>query len=272
MHLDDPRRDAVRSCCLQWAGWVLLASFTGSAAAAEPLTLAALAQSTPPAVDPHEEKDPASFGLTWFHPLKAPEPSLKPMCDVLPLYQRDHVYLFLINGVDPYCFGNLDGLGDYVKSLGFANAYFGQMYHTRYFYHKIRAIKHYDHDARIAICGFSMGATFANILTHWLKEDGITVNLLFYLGGDLIFNDEDARPDNVLRIVNITGHGTLLVGGNLFVPRLRLDGAENMHIEARHMCLPSQAATLETLVHELMAVASAPPCVESAPKDQEAAK
>src|SRR5256885_1102276 len=34
--------------------------------------------------------------------------------------RRDHVHVFLVNGVDPLNYGDMAGLGDHIRQLGFA--------------------------------------------------------------------------------------------------------------------------------------------------------
>ena len=40
--------------------------------------------------------------------------------------EKNHVYIFLINGLDPLYLANLNGLCAYLKALGFAQAEVGQ--------------------------------------------------------------------------------------------------------------------------------------------------
>ena len=59
------------------------------------------------------------------------------------------------------------------------------------------------------------------------------IDLLVYLGGDSILNDDASRPANVGRIVNITGHGSLLLGYDLFLKGDNIQGASNHRLDVR---------------------------------------
>ncbi len=74
--------------------------------------------------------------------------------------------------------------------------------------------------------GYSAGANRARQLANELNAKGVRVDLLVYLGGDTIDNTAASRPPNVGQIVNITGHGYLPRGGDLFFNGTDLDGAE----------------------------------------------
>src|SRR5438105_15088896 len=48
-------------------------------------------------------------------------------CQDLPKCCRDHVHVFLVNGLDPANIGNLAGLRHHVRHLDFHQAYYGQV-------------------------------------------------------------------------------------------------------------------------------------------------
>ena len=260
------------------AGFALLAGSIGQAAAAGPPALANLAADPDTALPApligsdrsvtSEEQAPDAIGLGFFHPLQVPGQPIRAECAAIPAADRDHVYIFFINGADPFYVGNLNGLCAYVKSLGFNQCEVGQMYATRSFYRKITRIKASDPEAKFVVFGYSLGANLAVMLTHWLKDDGINVDLLVYLGADMVYPGERARPDNAMRIMNIMGHGSIWFGGDLFIRDIDMDGAQNLHLDAGHFSLPSQAETITTLVQEIVSVANRPagmPPPENAP-------
>src|SRR5437764_243197 len=41
-----------------------------------------------------------------------------------------YVYVFVVNGLDPLNYGNLTGLRDHIRALGFEHVFFGQLYHA----------------------------------------------------------------------------------------------------------------------------------------------
>jgi hypothetical protein len=204
------------------------------------------------------EKAPSGLGLGFLHPLIVPNTNLRAEAEALATDQRDHVYVYFINGVDPLCSGNLNGLCDYVRSLGFSHATFGQMTAARHFLHKIRDVKAADPDAKIVLVGFSLGASCICNLAHWLGNEGIQVDSLIYLAGDLINNNDKSRPTNACRIVNITARGCVYVGFDMIWDAEKVDGAENTHVDVRHMALPSQPQTIAIVVRELVIAAQMP--------------
>src|SRR5438128_2674390 len=85
-------------------------------------------------------------------------------CRSFPACCRDHVYIFLVNGLDPINFGRLLGLRDYVRKLGFRQTYYGQMFHAAYFKKEIRRIHQEDPEAHFVFIGFSAGMNVAHFM------------------------------------------------------------------------------------------------------------
>jgi hypothetical protein len=204
------------------------------------------------------QHDCSPRGLSFIHHLGEPPPQLQQVCRSVSEEAKDRVHLFAVNGMDPFYLGNLNGLCACMQRLGFHNTYCGEAWHTAAIREQICAIRQQDRDARIAVVGFSLGATRACRLAHELKRDSVTVDLLVYIGGDTIDNVPASRPENVGQIVNITGHGYLPRGGDLFYNGAELDGARNQRLNARHMLLPTRPETVETLAFSLIALAQAP--------------
>jgi hypothetical protein len=199
-------------------------------------------------------------GMSFVHRLGAPPAPLLQACHAVPVEARNRVYLFAVNGLDPLYQGNLNGLCANMQQLGFANVYCGQLWQINAFRDQIGAIRRTDPDARIAVLGYSAGATRVCQLAHDLQKQGVALDLLVYLGGDQIANTPACRPANVGQILNITGHGWLLHGRDLFCNGADLDGAKNQRLDVRHMLLPTRAETVESLAVHLSALAQAPPC------------
>ena len=186
------------------------------------------------------------MGLGFLHPLPASEPVICRQCRTLPPEAKDHVYVFLINGLDPLYFGNLNGLSAYLQNaLGFKQVEAGQMTSTLALRSRITHIRACDPQARIVLIGFSAGANCARSLAHALKKDDVTIDLLIYLGGITVFDGDYSRPENVRRIVNINCDRAL---------RGDICGARNEHLPVRHFGLPSCARTIEILTEELVAL------------------
>src|SRR5437879_7413021 len=72
--------------------------------------------------------------LSRVHPLEKPRPAIEQLGNAVPQEIKDHTYLFFINGLDPCYLANFRGQCQYVKTLGYNNAYCGQMSHTELFH------------------------------------------------------------------------------------------------------------------------------------------
>jgi len=197
-----------------------------------------------------------SFGLgTVLHPIQKPDCPRCPCCGQQPCTCcKDHVYIFVINGLDPLCLGNLNGLCDYLKEQGFKNTHFDQLYTWCCLAGRIREVRGDDPDARIVLIGYSLGCNSVRYLSNVLARDGTNVDLLVYLGGDYIGNCRRSYPSNVCRVLNVNSHGLFLTGGDLFFKGADIDGAQNCRLKCRHILVPSRRETLEVLMEELLAL------------------
>ncbi len=184
--------------------------------------------------------------------------------------QRDHVYVFLVNGLDPFFFCQFNKMPDYVRSLGYEHVEMGQMTAKVQFLDEIRHIRATDPAARIVLLGFSTGANTVCAMSHTLKDEGCTVDLLVYLGGCWIFNRASSRPENAVRIVNIRDSGLVTATGGLLHGDA-LDGAENVKIPGvtLHIMTPINSVTQDTLARELAALAAGVPPSAGPPTDVE---
>ena len=214
----------------------------------------ALAAEPAPAKMPNatEEVAPA-VGLGFVNPVQAPA-SLRDLVETTSFDSRQHVHVFLVNGCDPLCVGNMNGLCAYVKSLGFS-AEFDQMYGARSVYRKAKFAHETDPGAKIVLMGFSLGANTVRTVAQWLEKDGVPVDLLYYLAADAVSDGAGTKPGNVARIINVTGHGSPFFGGDAFITPVKIHGADNIHLDAKHFALPSQSKVVEALVRELLILA-----------------
>jgi hypothetical protein len=201
-----------------------------------------------------------NFGLgTILHPIQEPDaiPYAK-QWEKLPSH-KDHVYIFAVNGLNPMCLGNFNGMCEYLRKQGFPNTYFGQLYTSTGFAAKIRDTRYADPDARIVLIGFSAGANYVKSIANTLAKDGVWIDLLVYLVGDTVWNTPASRPENVGRIINIRGKGLILTGGDLLgLNGADIDGARNYRVECRHILAPSRSETLTLLMGELLPLAYRP--------------
>ncbi len=207
-----------------------------------------------PPAPPGRELLPYGVELSFLHPLPAPKPQAIQACAAVAPTAREHVYVYFINGLDPLYIGNLKGLCNHVKALGYRHCSCAEMGDCRVLRPAIQRTCGQDPAARVVLVGYSAGANRARDLAHELKQDGIRVALLVYVGGDTIRNVPTSKPDNVERVLNINGHGLALLGGDLLFKGEDIDGAANHRLNARHMLLPSRPETAELLAQHLLAV------------------
>jgi hypothetical protein len=206
---------------------------------------------------PREPRPPAPFGFGFLNPLQPPTAELRYASWDVPDERRDQVYFFLINGLDPGWWANLNGLAEYAKWCGFRHTYCGQMMEMPEYRAHMREVRQREPGARIVLLGYSLGANCVRHLAQKLRKDGVRIDLLIYLGGDTIFDKSRSRPDNVDHILNINSHGLILLGGDLYFNGRDLQGATNKRLDTRHICLPSQQEAIEIIVRALMEQANA---------------
>ncbi len=199
----------------------------------------------------------------FLHPIQEPQQLRYPDCYLQNLCpcRKERVHIFGVNGLDPTCRANFNGLCRYFKSQGFENAHFGQLYTSHTFVQKIRQIRQDDPHARLVFLGFSLGCNNVRTLANQFEQEGIRIDLLIYLGGDFIHNSQRSYPDNVCRVLNITAHGSMYSGGDLFFKGADIDGARNYRLATRHYLIPSRKETVALIMEELLYLA----CLGDAP-------
>jgi hypothetical protein len=191
------------------------------------------------------------------NPVSPPRPEVLAVSQALPASARDHVHVFFINGFDPNHFCNFRGQYEYVQALGYRNVYFGQMWDSKRCLEQIRLIRGQDSAARVVIIGYSAGVYLARDMTNDLGSERTRVDVLVYLGGDVLTDSDKNRPANAERIVNVRGWGMVLLGGGL-INGAELKGSENVYIDkVWHNGLPSDQRVLELLARELATQAAA---------------
>lgn len=190
----------------------------------------------------------------WMQPVSPITPQQLILCGSMPQACRNHVYLFFLLGADPVDCADVGCLRKHLQDLGFIKAYLGDWFHKDYFAKEIRKIHAEDKVARFALIGYGLGASKARRLAETLQGDGLTIDLLVYLGGSA-----GPRPDNVLKLVNIQGTSHLKESP-------AVAGAENVHyLEVGSLGCVTHPKTLDCLVTELTWVASRVPVVHREP-------
>lgn len=214
---------------------------------------------------------PSTWGIgTLIHPLQLNDVNLADKAKSIPQAQKDHVHFFLINGFDPLYSGNLNGLAAYCQSVGFAHTTCYQLAAAGKARRQIEAVRRADPEARVVLLGYSLGANAARSVANDLQRSGIHVDCLIYVGGDTIFNSPTSRPANVGQIININGHGLILLGRDLYFKGDDLDGAVNRRVDVRHILLPVQRETINLVGHGLITAATSAPAGTEPPALQAA--
>jgi hypothetical protein len=159
-----------------------------------------------------------------------------------------------VNGVDPLCVANFNGLCGYLRRQGYSNTRFGRLCNSHAFADEIRHIRKEDPEARIVLIGFSYGCNRVRAIANALTEEGTGVDLMVYLAGDLISDEARSCPPNVCRLLNVRAKGMLVLGGDLLFNRDDIMGARNVRLDCPHFSAPSQVETLSLIMEELAAL------------------
>jgi pimeloyl-ACP methyl ester carboxylesterase len=191
--------------------------------------------------------------LSFLHPVAAPCPDSVEACQAMPRCCRGHVYVFIMNGIDPTDCGNLAGFCDCLHKLGFLKTYCGEMYHFWWFEKEIRRLHKEDPDGRFVLVGYSVGGEVLRRLACKVNDAEVAVDLMVYMDCTTVSAAPDKQPTNVERTINIWSDGNLGKGKYL-------EGAENIHLpDAWPLGAPSSVATQQLLAHELAEVAARVP-------------
>lgn len=191
-----------------------------------------------------------------LHPVKTDKLTLHEEAHAIPQAQKDRVHFFLINGLDPLQASNIHGVAAYFRSIGFANTSSYQFPQTPKVRRQIEALRRSDPEARIVLLGFSVGANCVRGLANNLNKDGVHIDCLIYVGGDTVFNTPTSKPANVGQIVNVTGHGLIFLGRDLYFKGDTIDGAVNQRLDARHMNIPASSETISVVGRAVIATAT----------------
>jgi hypothetical protein len=201
--------------------------------------------------------------LSWCHTVEPPAPELLEPCRCLPLCCKSKVHVFLIDGIDPFCAGDLGAVRSFLIDLGFIKTSFGQMYHAGYFGDQIRRIHKDDPDAQFVLIGFDRGAGSALELACDLAAEQAPLALVVFLDGQCL---RELPPQSLpgTRVVHVRN-----AAGLWDVTDLRRAETVNVR-DCGHFRLPTHPITLEVLAHELGNVAQtvpipAPPVEELPP-------
>jgi len=187
--------------------------------------------------------------MSVLHPIRDEQDEARRALAMVPVSARERVHIFILHGLDPFDYANLAGLRGYCADLGFPNTWLGQFYHAGRFAAEIRSVAQDDPGAGLVLIGFSAGANAARDVATSLQEDGITIDLLVYMGGNTLADVPDSRPENVRKVIHILATGYVFKG-------TAITGAENYkYAQTWHFGSPSHPHTLAILRRELLEVA-----------------
>ena len=178
----------------------------------------------------------------------------------LQLSERElhHTYIFIVNGLDPLFLGKLNKFSASIQAAGFRNVYLLPMRGQSKTEKKICNVRQSDPAAKIVLMGYSWGANEVRSICHNLKKKDIYIDLLVYLGGDMVGNRPYSRPDNALKVLNVNAHGLMILGGDLFWNGNDIDGATNVRLGCLHLWIPKNPKALDLVLNEIADVASPP--------------
>jgi hypothetical protein len=197
--------------------------------------------------------------LGFLHPIDSNLLNQSGPCQALSHCCKDHVYIFLINGLDPMNYGNLSGLRDYLNQLGMSRTYYGQLYHVWYFAHEIRRIHQEDGNARFVLVGFSLGVNLADYLARLVEPDGVHIDLMVFLSGNHPVQPMPrGKPENVERVLS-------LLAGGIMGSRGERHWAENVRLSGSwHFESPTHPTTVSVLAMEMAMLSATVPITEPA--------
>lgn len=215
----------------------------------------------------------------WFFPIcfftsslicgSLPEVATAQLVQSTPLSEgstscsTDDLHVFIIHGWDPLDLAKLRGLKACCQSWGFSNTVLKQCYERKSICKEIAAIRACKPKARFALIGFSAGATVAREITHDLHHcQGIDVQLLIYLGGNLLGWHKENCPPYVERVIHVRS-----IDDCVLAPRIQ--GAE-MHTiaPAWHFSSPYHPKTrclIQDSLNEIIGGSTAPVPMAPAP-------
>lgn len=186
-------------------------------------------------------------------PAVAPAAAVEARPAVVPAARPLTVYV--IDGVDLTGFANTRGLAARLRSAGYRDTRYAGWLRAGKVEREIRAAHAADPAARFAVIGYSAGAYSARNVANRLTRDGVPVALVGYVGGDYFSDTPATRAGGAGRVVNVTGNGHPLTGGNFLFNGTEVSGARNLRLGVGHFGLPQHPETLSALEVELATAA-----------------
>lgn len=174
-------------------------------------------------------------------PVQAPTPS-----------DPSRVRVYIFDGLNPLGLARVNRLGDRVRESGLPHTQVVRWNAASQVERDIRAAYAVDPDIQVALVGYSAGTYTARRLANRLLSSGVPVAVVGYVGGDYLSDTPSTRVPGAGRVVNVTGNGYLLTGGNLLFNGTQVSGAWNVRLGGtRHYGLPTHPTTIATLLEVL---------------------
>lgn len=121
----------------------------------------------------------------------------------LPQYNKNHVYIFIFQGIDPLDLPAQAALREYFINQGYLKTYLGSAVYSRWYIDEMRRVHKQDPDARFVLGGYGDGADMARLVAKVLEKDGAAVDLLVQINAGIAENDVTNQPENVAQAVTI---------------------------------------------------------------------
>ena len=198
--------------------------------------------------------------LTSWHRL--PEPSCE-VCDqfqAIPDECRAGVYVFLVNGNDPFHCANLKGVRQFLSQLGFVKTYYGEVDHEDWLAEELVCINRDHPGSRFVVVGFEYGADSAHRIALAGTNHGATVDMLLFLepkGSNYL---QSAGDPGIRRIVSVHNDKWL-------TKTAPVEGSEIIGVSTPNRYgVPTHPEVIELLTSELTHLAPLVPIVEYLPE------
>gem|GEM_PF-1017315 len=192
-----------------------------------------------------------------FNSVPSPLPDSVRACADIPAISRQNVCVIMVNGADPLCCGNLSGVRDHLKELGFVRTYFAQFYHESCLWRELRDSHACNPNLKFVIVGFEYGAGPARSLAMRASDAGIPIDLLVLIEPKGLRNIA-VNPVDFTRHRNVT-----ITCARHSLDQSDLDNSEIITVPCMSRYgVPTHPTTLDLLAGELKTLAMAVPIVE----------
>ena len=214
-----------------------------------------------PSAPPAAPSTPAATAPAPLPNIPAPAPVANApasVADAPALVATQNARVYVINGMSVFGPSGFSAMVDRIRGAGYPDTRSGPWYLAYRFERDIRQLHREQPGTPVAVIGYSFGVYRARAISNRLSRDGIPVAMVGYVGGDYLQNSASSMPGGA-RVVNVTGNGFLLSGRNLLFRGTDLTGADNTRLDVRHLNLPRQTETVDSLLNGLAAATTGVP-------------